>query len=114
MGKYLEEYPDNLAGLTREEVRQELVKRLTGRVSQAWLFGSFLEDSFSRASDIDLILVVDTDKSFFNRLEDFPDLRDWLPALEPLVYTPAEFQKLTSQPSTGFWENVVKTMERLV
>jgi predicted nucleotidyltransferase len=106
--------PDNLCGLSREAVVQELQNRLKGRVVYAFLFGSFLTGSFSRFSDIDLILVQETGLSFFERGLEFSDLREWLPAIEPLVYTPDEFERLTHDPTPGFWQSVVQTMRRIV
>jgi hypothetical protein len=39
---------------------------------------------------------------------------DLLPAIEPLVYTPVEFDKLTADHSAGFWHSVVKIMKRII
>lgn len=106
--------PDNLNGLSKEEVKIELIKKLQGRIEEAWLFGSFLTEDFSRRSDIDLILVKNTKLPFVERGLEFSDLRDWLPTIELLVYTPEEFLKLTSIPTPGFWRSVTKTMQKII
>jgi predicted nucleotidyltransferase len=110
----LKKPPDNLQGMTKDEVVDKLKEKLKGRVSAAWIFGSFYTKNFGPFSDIDLILVYETDLPFVKRGMEFFDLRDWLPAIEPLVYTSGEFDKLTADPSVGFWQSVVQTMKKII
>jgi len=51
---------------------------------------------------------------FLERAKDFFDLLDIAPAIDILVYTPEEFQKLTENPSVGFWTSVVREMKKVI
>jgi hypothetical protein len=42
------------------------------------------------------------------------DLLDLFPGLDILVYTPREFEKLTSDPSPGFWKSAVAEMRQIL
>ncbi len=57
------------------------------------LFGSYAYGNPSRESDIDLLVVVDTNKGFHERIQ---ELRPLLPkdrAIDLIVLTPQEYQK---------------------
>ena len=105
---------DPLKGRNVDEFISALVRCLSGRVDQAWIFGSLGRPGFGPESDIDLILVVQTDKPFLERARDFFDVMDLALSMDLLVYTPMEFRKFTSDPSPGFWTSVVETMRRVV
>ena len=83
-------------------------------VCGAWIFGSHATGSVGPDSDLDLIVVTPTDLPFTRRAGLFDDLFDLFPILDLLVYTPAEFQKLSADPSPGFWASVVARMECIV
>ena len=53
------------------------------------LFGSVARGDVHRGSDLDLIIVQETDEKFLSRLEPF--YRDARIAMDILVYTPGEF-----------------------
>jgi predicted nucleotidyltransferase len=62
------------------------------------LFGSFARGDFHEGSDIDLIVVLDTNERFVDRLGrvlTVLDLTDF--DVEPHVYTPAEYEDLSSR-----------------
>jgi len=61
-------------------------------VSKVYLFGSFARGKVHEGSDIDLLVVGDFHERLFSRIERVLELTD-LP-IEPLVYTPAEFEEL--------------------
>ena len=105
---------DPLRGLSPEQFEQALREKLQGRVEQAWLFGSWGSRDFGRDSDVDLLLVVKTDKPFLERARDFFDVMDLALEMDLLVYTPEEFKSLTDKPSPGFWSSVVASMKRVV
>jgi predicted nucleotidyltransferase len=104
---------DPLFSFSREEVEDYLKTALRGRAEAAYLFGSFVRDELCPESDIDVMIVTETDLSFPVRGRIFEDLRDRLPSLEILVYTPAEFASLTADPSPGFWSSAAADMVRL-
>ncbi len=105
---------DPLFGFTRQELINTFRSVLRGRVTAAYFFGSFACDNLRPNSDIDIILVTRTKLPFIERPRLFDDLRDLIPALDVLVYTPEEFDSLTNDPSPGFWQSVVKTMVRIL
>ena len=104
---------DPLAGLSRAEFERRLQAALSDRVNEAWFFGSYVAGNFGPDSDIDLMLVVETEAPFHTRAFAFEDLLDIGPRMDILVYTPQEFARLTGDPSTGFWRNAVRAMRRL-
>jgi predicted nucleotidyltransferase len=57
------------------------------------LFGSVARGDIHRGSDLDLIIVQETNKKFLSRLEPF--YRDARIAMDILVYTPEEFAAMT-------------------
>ncbi len=61
------------------------------------LFGSLAKDNIGPASDIDLLVVQETKKRFTERLSDLYELIDPRYALDLLVYTPSEFDKMKKE-----------------
>ena len=104
---------DPLFGFTRDGVIDFLRRSLRGRCVSAYVFGSFARDDMSQESDIDCIVVTGTELPFPERPVLFGDLRDLLPSLEILVYTPEEFAELTEDPSPGFWRSVCRDLLRI-
>lgn len=94
-----------LAGYSRDEFVDELVRRLRGRVEAAYIFGSFVRDNLTKDSDVDVILAVRTDAPFLERAMQFADLYEIGPRLDLLVYTPEELARLLQEP-VGFWKSV--------
>ena len=104
---------DPLLGRTPDEFIQQLREKLYGRVSEAYIFGSFGSDRFNEYSDIDIILVMETDKPFLERPLEFSDIMDMALSMDLLVYTPAELSRLL-QEDTGFWKSVKETLKHVV
>jgi predicted nucleotidyltransferase len=81
---------------------QELLKeldRITGilrarNVEKIVLFGSLARGEVSSTSDIDLIVVIDTNKRFLDRLHDLYSLVQPKMAVDLVVYTPQELSRL--------------------
>jgi predicted nucleotidyltransferase len=104
---------DPLFGLAPAAFEAALKEALAGWVNSAWFFGSYGTPSFHADSDVDLLLVADTDRPFPLRNRDFEDLLDIIPTLDILLYTPDEFQQLTTDPSAGFWRSVTAGMRQI-
>lgn len=71
------------------------------RIQRAILFGSYARGDASRRSDIDLILIQETDRRFLDRLDGLLlDLNQASPgpAVEALVYTPTELNQMRDRP----------------
>jgi len=81
----------------REELAAEL-ENITDRLRRdrdvrlILLFGSLARGDVSDESDLDLLVVKETDKKFLDRLDEF--YQDASIAMDILVYTPAEFERL--------------------
>ena len=66
------------------------------RVRKVLLFGSLARGDARDHSDIDLIVVKETQMRFLDRLDEFYD--DAREAMDILVYTPQEFEEMKERP----------------
>ena len=66
------------------------------RVRKVLLFGSLARGDARDHSDIDLIVIKDTQMRFLDRLDEFYD--DAREAMDILVYTPQEFEEMKERP----------------
>jgi len=99
---------------TFKEVASFFRKVLRGKkVKKAYLFGSFAANEAGYWSDIDVLIVVDTDRSFIERPKEFLDLFDLGLPIDILVYTPEEFDVLMKEPR-GFWKSFQITKVRIL
>lgn len=93
----------------------KIKKALSGRVQKAFVFGSCAKKSFKTNSDIDLIIVLETDLPFVSRPSLFDDLWDIYPDIDLLVYTPEELDKLLNDDNAvGFWKSVKCNIKQLL
>src|SRR3972149_4117787 len=85
--------------LTQDEIRLIVAETLKGSIAKkAILFGSYARGDADEYSDIDLIVVADTERRFVQRFEDFWPLLDAAPRpMDLLVYTPAELQEMVER-----------------
>lgn len=69
-------------------------------VEKALIFGSYSRHMETRKSDIDLMIIVDTEKRFFDRYDDFTGIYDRLRGtdIDILIYTPGELDKISHRP----------------
>jgi predicted nucleotidyltransferase len=104
---------DPLFGMSREGFEARLREAVAGRALEAYIFGSYSTEAFGPDSDIDLIIVVRTDKAFVDRASEYYDLLDIIPSMDILVYTPEEFHDLTEDPTPGFWQSAVASLRKL-
>lgn len=61
------------------------------------LFGSLARGEAHGLSDIDLIVIKETQKRFLERISEVLELCDPAIPVEPLVYTPAEIEQLLAE-----------------
>ncbi len=61
---------------------------------RALLFGSYARGNADAYSDVDLLIVIPTQRGFFERHELFADVMDAFPGCDLLVYTPEELTEL--------------------
>jgi len=102
-----------LQGLSLAEFTDKLKQILVGRVLSAWLYGSVARGDAGPESDIDLFIIAETELPFHERGRLFEDLRDFNVNIEALIYTPTEWERLTSTPTVGFWQSAVSEMVRV-
>ena len=73
-----------------------LVERAGAR--KAVVFGSYANGNADRYSDLDIIIVHDTEKGFLDRASDFQEVRSaWPRSLDMLIYTPDELDEMLEQ-----------------
>ncbi len=91
--------------------REELDRILAGlcryRPQKVILFGSFARGDYHALSDVDLLIIKETDRSFVERIGDVLALCDYSIPLEPLVYTPEEFEQMRREDNP-FIEQVLR------
>jgi len=78
-------------------------------VKEVYMFGSFASGEIHEGSDIDLLIIGDFEERIFDRIGKILDLTD-LP-IEPLVYTPKEFEELKND-CNPFITEILKTAIR--
>jgi predicted nucleotidyltransferase len=61
------------------------------------LFGSFCSGDVDEWSDLDLVIVKETQASFLDRIRQVLELLKPQVGLDPLVYTPDEFEQLSRE-----------------
>jgi len=74
----------------------DLLKRRPD-VQQVYLAGSLASGQLSRHSDIDLVIIQQTDKRFLDRLDEFYTYLCPRVGTDLLVYTPTEWETLSAQ-----------------
>jgi predicted nucleotidyltransferase len=82
----------------KEKLRSQLdvmLKKIKSRnICKVILFGSLATGEMHRTSDIDLIIIEESDKRFLDRLDDWYRFLEPDVALDLLVYTPKEISDL--------------------
>jgi len=86
---------------TVEAEIQKIVRALTPYgPKKVILFGSFARRDYHGLSDLDLIIIKETQKKFLDRIVEVLELCDSSIPMEPLVYTPAEIDQLLAEGNT--------------
>ncbi|MBU4470934.1 MAG: nucleotidyltransferase domain-containing protein [Proteobacteria bacterium] len=64
---------------------------------KAIAFGSFAKKNQTRNSDLDLMIIVETDQRFFDRYEKYEKIHDLIHnrPVDMLIYTPNELSKIS-------------------
>lgn len=77
------------------EIIQSIIKNYSPQ--KIVLFGSYARGEAHEGSDIDLMLIKETSKRFIDRIADVIRLNNTLISLEPLVYSPLEFETMKKE-----------------
>ena len=69
-------------------------------VFKAVLFGSAVRDTETKKSDIDLMIVMETNKRFFDRYDAFDEISEIVKGtpVDLLIYTPQELENISHRP----------------
>lgn len=70
------------------------------------LFGSYARGDYSEDSTIDIFIIAKTDARFVDRIRSAIEVTGGFPPIEPIVYTPEEFDLLQEQ-GEGFIESAL-------
>jgi predicted nucleotidyltransferase len=76
------------------------------------LFGSFVNDKVKRWSDIDLVIIKETNQPFLDRIKEVILLLQPKVGIDILVYTPSEFKNLSA--TRAFFKNEICSKGRTV
>jgi len=84
----------------------EVVKRL--RPHLIILFGSFATGDINEGSDIDILVVADFKENFLDRIRTLMDMNTFKIPIEPVGYTPEEFQEMKEKKNPFILEVMEK------
>jgi predicted nucleotidyltransferase len=80
------------------ELRKQIISTfLPFEPEKIILFGSIIREDWDFESDVDVIVVYNTDKSFIVRLEELYMSWNIPKAVDILAYTPYEFEKMVKE-----------------
>ena len=84
---------------TIDQLREALAPVLMeGGAKKAIVFGSYARGEADQHSDLDLIIVAETGRTFFERLKEFPGLYEvWHKGIDLLIYTPNELADMLAE-----------------
>jgi predicted nucleotidyltransferase len=82
----------------RRRLAEDILSRLAPyEPDRVILFGSFSRNESDELSDVDLVIIKDTDEDFFQRIRRVLQILNLRTAVDILVYTPAEFRAMQEQ-----------------
>jgi len=97
-----------MTALTVDKIKNILLPLFEEKgVIKAVVFGSFARKTESRKSDLDLMIIVETNRRFFERYESFNEIFRLIrgPAIDMLIYTPDEFANISHR---SFIQRILK------
>jgi predicted nucleotidyltransferase len=83
---------------------ERLVRILSGRVEKISLFGSYARGRRDLFTDLDILIVMNSEKSFVDRLKEIYPLLALPVDADILCYTPAEVERLKER---GFFRKIL-------
>lgn len=110
-----------LKNRSKEEFIAELKNHFNSHALEVYIFGSFFSEEFNADSDLDILVVTNTNLKFHERYQIFPEISQFLnqekAEFDLIIYTPLEFQKLIEEgknSKVGFWVNFVNMSKRIL
>ncbi len=90
----------------RRRVANDILSRLSPyEPDKVILFGSYARNESDELSDIDLVVIKETQDDFFTRIHKVMQILDFRTAIDILVYTPSEIQSMKER-GNAFIETV--------
>lgn len=80
--------------ILHEELERIVPKIIASGVEKIILFGSLVNKEIHKSSDIDILIIKETNKSFLERLEECYTIFKPRCKIDFFVYTPQEFEKM--------------------
>lgn len=77
------------------DIIQSIIRNYTPQ--KIVLFGSYARGEAHEGSDIDLMVIKETSKRFIDRIAEVIQLNKTLLTLEPMVYSPLEFETMKKE-----------------
>ena len=107
---------DTLRRMTLQERRREykalleksveiILKKLKGKVERISLFGSYARGKVDLFTDLDILILMNTDKSFLERTKELYAFLALPVDADILCYTPEEFERMKYR---GFFRQLLK------
>ena|SRR3989304_7205433 len=93
--------------MTLKQVKGILEKH-SSQFILAFIYGSLARGEQDSYSDVDLILLRNTQREFFDRIREIFDLVFELPRADILIYTPDEFEQLVHAEGNFFLKRVMQ------
>jgi uncharacterized protein len=79
----------------RRKLAEDILARLSAyRPERVILFGSIARNESDDLSDLDLVIIKETNDDFLSRIRKVFQILDFQTAIDILVYTPAEFEAM--------------------
>jgi len=82
-------------------------------VRAAYVFGSYARDDADCYSDLDVLIMQETERPFLERFRDFDTVFDLGPAVDLFVYTPEEFERMQQRGNPLICE-VLRTGKKIL
>lgn len=89
-----------------DEYKSEVIKNLKPHL--IILFGSFAAKDINEGSDIDILVVANFKESFLERIRVLMDLNKFGIPIEPIGYTPKEFEEMKKRSNPFIMEVIEK------
>lgn len=84
-----------------------ILERHAGLFLQAYVYGSVVRGQQEEWSDVDLVLVRNTERGFFDRIREVMAMVSELGAVDLLIYTPDELKELVEKRKNAFLADVL-------
>ncbi|RMH87296.1 MAG: nucleotidyltransferase domain-containing protein, partial [Calditrichaeota bacterium] len=96
----------------RSPFRYKIIRQIRDAIAayapeRVYLFGSYARNEADDVSDVDIVVIKETEEEFFDRMKQVVKLLNLPRAIDVLVYTPEEFQEMLRR-GNAFAEMVVE------